>query len=212
MKITLIRHGKTAMNAQGRYNGLIDEELSPLGIAEAKRAIPNMEVRRLYVSPLLRARQTGAILFPAAEQIVVDDLREMYFGECDGKSEAEMVHLPGFLPWNPNGPIMPYPGGETIDEVSERACAAVDEIALRHNGEDDHEYAITHGGVFMAIMYRHDKAKRQLIHWHTSNMCGFTFTLGKNGLKDGILDVQPYYSPGIAPNPIDELLDRSWQV
>lgn len=212
MKITLLRHGKTPMNATHRFNGQIDEPLSEIGFAEARAAQPNPDLQRVYVTCLMRTQQTAAILFPNAEQIVVDDLQEMYFGECEGMTEDEMEKIiPNYPRWNPYGLIADYPGGENMDGFSQRVCNAMNEISLRHSAEDDHEYAVIHGGTIMAVMHRFDEQKRLLQTWHMPNMCGFTFTIGPGGLyKGGILDVEPYYTLGADTNRIDPKWDRSW--
>ena len=36
--------------------------------------------QKLFVSPMLRCRQTAELLFPGQEQVVIDKLREMDFG------------------------------------------------------------------------------------------------------------------------------------
>ena len=83
MKVWLIRHGMTRLGEEKRYQGVLDEGLSGQGRAALKRAA--FTPSRVHVSPLLRARETAGLLFPASEQIVVSDLREMDFGVFDGR-------------------------------------------------------------------------------------------------------------------------------
>ena len=73
MKLWLIRHGLTKLGEEKRYQGALDEPLSERGCAELKRA--DFAPARVYVSPMRRARETAAILFPDAEQIAVPELR-----------------------------------------------------------------------------------------------------------------------------------------
>ena len=96
MLIYLIRHGVTRLNEEGRYQGLLDEPLSPAGRGALRRAA--FSPARVYVSPLCRAAETAAILFPEAEQIPVDDLREMDFGAFDGRGWWEMEEDPAYRP------------------------------------------------------------------------------------------------------------------
>ena len=86
MLIYLIRHGATRYNEEHRYQGLTDVPLSPAGRAALRQADFSPEV--VYVSPLSRARETAAILFPTAEQIVVPGFREMDFGVFEGRTAA----------------------------------------------------------------------------------------------------------------------------
>lgn len=83
MRIWLIRHGRTPLNEEGRYQGKLDTGLSEEGQRALERA--DVSPSRVYVSPALRARQTAGILFPDADQVVAEDLREMDFGAFDGR-------------------------------------------------------------------------------------------------------------------------------
>ncbi len=97
MQIYLLRHGQTAWNAARRYQGNQDIPLSAEGRAALRRA--DFSPARVYVSPLMRARQTAAVLFPQAEQIVVPDLREMNFGSYEGRPYINIEEDAEFLAW-----------------------------------------------------------------------------------------------------------------
>ena len=58
MKIIFIRHGPTPGNLARRYIGSTDEPLAP----GALPGCPAPAAERVYVSPLLRCRQTAALL------------------------------------------------------------------------------------------------------------------------------------------------------
>ena len=88
-RVYLIRHGLTEGNRLRRYIGRTDEPLCAAGRA-ALSAAPLKGIETVYVSPLLRARETAAILFPHARQIVVDGLREMDFGAFENRSADDM--------------------------------------------------------------------------------------------------------------------------
>ena len=63
--ILFIRHGATEGNLRRRYIGRTDEPLCAAGIAQAERLRgQNLFADCLFVSPLLRARQTAEIVFP----------------------------------------------------------------------------------------------------------------------------------------------------
>ena len=69
MDVYLIRHGKTKGNLEGRYIGTTDEPLCEEGkqslmqMADAKK-YPAVEA--LFVSPMLRCRESAKILFPSS--------------------------------------------------------------------------------------------------------------------------------------------------
>ena len=67
-----MRHGQSAWNAQGRWQGLGDPPLSDHGYAQAREAARRIatafageSIARLYCSRLQRARQTAAEIGPA---------------------------------------------------------------------------------------------------------------------------------------------------
>ena len=95
MKIYLIRHGETALKASGAYQGWIDEPLSeagkkalgygtPQGFGALTALSQKPPCGWVYVSPLRRARETASLALPYCRQVVVEDLKEMNFGDPDG--------------------------------------------------------------------------------------------------------------------------------
>ena len=74
MKIYLLRHGQTSYNVEKRYQGTRDIPLSEEGRAQLIQA--DIFPKKVYVSPLIRARSTADILFPEAEQVPVESGRQ----------------------------------------------------------------------------------------------------------------------------------------
>ena len=68
VKVWLIRHGLTRLGEEKRYQGALDTGLSDEGRAEEEA---DFAPERVYVSPLRRATETAAILFPEVAQIVL---------------------------------------------------------------------------------------------------------------------------------------------
>ena len=164
MTVEFIRHGETALQRERRYQGSTDEPLSPEGLAAL--APCGRSVPAVYVSPLLRARQTAAALFPAAEQIVVPDLREMDFGVFEGRSADEMAEDAAYRAWVESGCLDRCPGGESKAVFYERVCAAVEALldgALR-SGTDE-AVIVAHGGTLMAALERFGRPARTYYEW-----------------------------------------------
>ena len=112
MEIILLRHGRTAGNLEKRYiGGRTDEPLCEEGVAAAKASGTFRDVKTVYISPMLRARQTAEIIFPDAELKVLDDLREMDFGVFEGRSPDEMENDPVYRRWVDNMCLGLCPGG-----------------------------------------------------------------------------------------------------
>ena len=123
MNLYVIRHGETWANAEHRYLGVLDPELSERGREQAvllsKKLPDGIEV--LIVSPRLRARQTAQILNRVLnlEPVTIDSLRERDVGVFEGLTQAEAKAMHPAL-WAQNitrqwaaGPD----GGESIADV-----------------------------------------------------------------------------------------------
>ena len=68
--IFFIRHGATEGNLRRRYIGRTDEPLCEAGIAQVKALQKRgLSVDRLFVSPMLRTRQTADILAANREDL-----------------------------------------------------------------------------------------------------------------------------------------------
>lgn len=168
MKLRLIRHGLTRLGEERRYQGALDEGLSERGRAALRRA--DFDPPRVYVSPMLRARETATILFPDSEQIVVPDLREMDFGDFEGRAWWEMEHDPAYRAWVDGGCAGRCPNGDDRAGFSSRVCAAAE--ALLHSGEDE-LVIVAHGGTQMAILERWGRPEREYYRWQTKCGCGW---------------------------------------
>lgn len=170
MLICLLRHGETAWNRERRYQGLTDIPLSDRGRALLGRA--DFSPERVYVSPLSRARETAAILFPEAEQIAIPDLREMDFGAFEGRTAGEMADDPAYRAWVEGNCAGRCPGGESMAEFSERVWAAFANLMAT---EPEQLVIVAHGGVQMAVLERYARPHREYFHWHAP--CGGGFVL-----------------------------------
>ena len=174
MQVTLIRHGQTAGNVLHRYIGRTDEPLSEEGAALAAAKGSDPELQTVYVTPLRRTQQTAAILFPSARQIIVDDLREMDFGDFEGRSFSEMEHDTAYRAWVEGGCLESCPNGEGRAEFSQRVCAAfanlVADAAAR--GEESVTFVV-HGGTIMAIMERFARPCKDYYSYAVQNCNGY---------------------------------------
>lgn len=151
MTIYLLRHGRTEFNDRRRYQGMLDIPLSEAGRAELCAA--DFSPRLVYVSPLLRARQTAAVLFPNARQEAVPGLEEMDFGDFDGRTADEMADDPAYRAWVDGGCTGRCPNGEDRAEFCARVCAAFDKLLERAAARGDERLVIVaHGGTQRAVM------------------------------------------------------------
>ena len=128
LQVTLLRHGRTSANDRHLYAGSTDVGLSDAGISDARRSGICDSYALVYVSPLLRARQTARICFPHARQVVCDGLREMDFGAFEGRSADEMADDADYRRWVDSNCTLPCPGGESRAQFICRVTKSVEDI------------------------------------------------------------------------------------
>lgn len=172
MDIYLIRHAQTQGNIEHRYiGGRTDEPLSEAGIAcFCNMAYPAAE--RVYVSPMLRCKQTAEILYPLNRCEVIPELRECDFGSFEGKSYRELENDPVFRGWI-DGKCAP-PGGEPKKTFQERCCGAFVQSVSQAFLEGLKSVAfVVHGGTIMSVMERFAEPARNFYEWQVENMGGW---------------------------------------
>jgi broad specificity phosphatase PhoE len=133
--ILLARHGQTTENAAGRILGRRDPPLSAAGRAEAAAladAVAGEGLQALWTSPLLRARQTAAIVGEriGLEAVVLDSLIESRRGAWEGMSYDDLARgSPDLLASFEAGErTFAFPGGETMEDQIARTRTALDAI------------------------------------------------------------------------------------
>ena len=150
MRVLLIRHGLTIYNLEHRYQGWVDIPLCTAGkVALQPKQVWEQCPTEVYVSPLIRARQTAEILFPDAKQQVVEAFREFNFGEFDGYTYEELAMNPSYQPWVDGGCSGRCPGGEDRKSYRRRTVKGFLELA---NSGLDRMIIVAHGGTQMALL------------------------------------------------------------
>ena len=201
MKIYIIRHGETALNAGGVMQGRIDEPLNENGRKLAALTGLGMKEIRFDAcisSPLSRAVETAEIVLREsgnALPIRIDDrLLEMDFGEIDAKKITEMgdVSLSFFLePFQFPG----FPNGETIRDLCQRTQPFLKELIAKDDGKT---YLIsTHGCVMRAMV--NDLMEDPEDFWlgHAPYNCSLTIVEAENGVAR-ITDIdRVFYDPDL---------------
>jgi broad specificity phosphatase PhoE len=148
--LALLRHGPTSWTAEHRLQGHADLPLSPEGRQTVARwrLAPEVAGFAWLSSPLLRARQTAALL-GHAEAPVEERLVEMSFGEWEGRRLSDLRAELGPLMLEIEGRGLDFraPGGETPREVQARILPLLAEFG--RDGRD--RLAVTHKAVIRAI-------------------------------------------------------------
>ncbi|MDP9034103.1 MAG: histidine phosphatase family protein [Myxococcota bacterium] len=128
LTLHMVRHGETPQAADGYLAGEIDPELTPKGRAEAAAVAQlarTLGLNAVYVSPKIRARQTAAPVSQACglEPIVEDGLREISYGEWEGRKESQISaqEPEAYTAWCRDPSLIAPPGGETAFAIAARA-------------------------------------------------------------------------------------------
>ena len=155
-RLSIIRHGRTEANANGTYIGVTDLPLSDEGKEEIKEKFESNDypkVQKVYSSPLLRCTETAEIIFPDRELEVIDDLREMDFGDFEGISVSDLVELEAYKEWLKGGMDNSPPNGESLREMIMRSFNALQEILKDMMKEGlTHCGVVTHSGIIMNML------------------------------------------------------------
>ena len=154
-RVVLWRHGRTAWNADSRFQGTTDVPLDTVGIAQAERAardLATLDPDRIVASDLQRAHHTASALSSLVGLEVGTDpaLRETFAGSWQGLLREEIIARDGdlFARWASGEDVRPG-GGESRLEVAERVSDAV-RRHLEGVGRGGTLVVATHGGAARA--------------------------------------------------------------
>lgn len=157
-RISILRHGSTDANAEGRYIGVTDMPLS----GEGRRALKEKQqcggypaVQAVYSSPLKRALESALILFPAnrEEIMTVDMFKELDFGEFENKTVDQLIEKAEYKAWLKGGPNASPPGGESLNQLTKRVFNGL-QLILRHMMDNGftHTALVTHSGIMTHML------------------------------------------------------------
>jgi len=161
VRILLARHGETAWNAEGRYQGQSDIPLSPLGEAQARalgERLRDLPVARAVASPLSRARRTAELALGEARAGVLQvdpGLMEIAHGTWEGLLASEIDQRDGerLRAWRDTPHDVLMPQGESLQHVLDRAWPAL-QRACDGLGDDDTLLLVAHDAINRVLLCR----------------------------------------------------------
>lgn len=163
--LVLVRHGETAWNREGRFQGHQDVPLSDLGRAQARALRVRLEVpshahlfddgqTAVVTSDLRRAHETAEIVFGSAGRTlhVRRELREFCYGVFEGLTRPEIdERFPGAMAaWVHGDHAFAIDGGESRATVHARVHAAV--RATLAEMPQRYVVVVAHGGVMRQLL------------------------------------------------------------
>ena len=157
--LLLIRHGRTDANANGvlagRTPGVVLDEVGISATKDLASRLKTVKIAQVISSPLERTLETAQILFGKQVEVSSEDrLLECDYGDWQGAKLSELsVHeLWPVVQQRPDEMI--FPNGESMNDMSGRACQAIREWDAKLTAEHGDKVvwaAVSHGDIIKAI-------------------------------------------------------------
>jgi broad specificity phosphatase PhoE len=154
-RVYLARHGQTAYNREGRFQGQLPVPLDDTGRAQAAELAERVaahEFAALWCSPLLRARQTADVV---ARRIGLEPREDARLMETDAGdwtdhpfAEIHQRHPDEFARFINGDPLFAFPGGESFAQQGVRVAAALYDIRRA----EAPALVVCHGGVIRILL------------------------------------------------------------
>ena len=140
-KIILARHRETQWNVEEVFRGRIDIELNENGIKQAEllaEYLSNLKIDDIYSSPLKRALKTGEVIAShhELEVKIAPGLIDFDYGKWQGLPHQEVKdkYEELYTEWISQPDQVRIPGGESLNDVRERAINVVNDAVAKHEG------------------------------------------------------------------------------
>lgn len=197
-KILFLRHGITEGNKNRWFYGGLNLHLLPEGIEnlnqkKASGYYPEIpDNAQYFTTGLIRTEETLETLFGKKVHETIPELREMEFGEYEGRTFQDLENDPLFQNWtyDETGDVA-FPGGETRNQFAQRIIRGKEillgkhklkELEVRHNGKDAFTVMICHGGVIASLIHDMFPGERESMwDWITEPGGGYLVEMGPHG-------------------------------
>lgn len=141
-KIILIRHGETDWNREQIFRGRMDVALNDVGLAQAeavRESLKDVEIHRIYSSPLKRAFETaGALGKNRGLAVEIEEgFIDIDFGKWQGLSHQKVKdeYESLYATWLAEPHEVVFPEGESLKDVGKRSMEALGKVIKNHPGE-----------------------------------------------------------------------------
>nr|WP_321502844.1 histidine phosphatase family protein [uncultured Dethiosulfovibrio sp.] len=184
--VFLVRHGQPALPVKKVFYGSTDLHLSEKGREQARELAPIWKAigpLKTFSSPLSRALETARL--SGLEPEIVNELREIDMGSWEMVPfEVVSRDFPDDFEnrWRDIETFRP-PGGESFQDVAERATDALNRLIQDNQGPIA---LFGHGGLFRSILWRTIGIPLRVAFRIDHDHCGIhviDFTEGKKNLR-----------------------------
>jgi 2,3-bisphosphoglycerate-dependent phosphoglycerate mutase len=172
-KLVLVRHGQSQWNLENKFTGWVDVELTPAGMAEAKKAgekLKDIKFDEAYTSELKRAQKTLEIILQESKQekipVTKDKaLNERHYGDLQGLDKAETAKKFGddqVKIWRRSYDIAP-PNGESLKDTAARTLPYFNNTILPKVKKSETIIIAAHGNSLRSIVMELDKLTKEQV-------------------------------------------------
>jgi len=136
--ILLARHGQTAYNAAGRFQGHLPVPLDEVGREQAAvlaEAAAGLNIAELWCSPLARASETAAVV---GRRLALEPREDARFAETDCGNwtdrwfaDVQRDEPEAFAQFAAGDPGFGFPGGESFAQQTRRVVEGLEALRAR---------------------------------------------------------------------------------
>ena len=137
--IYFVRHGESESNLITQFAGSLDMPLTQRGREQAALTasyLSEFPIAAVYASDLSRAFETGHIIANRVQApiLAMQDLREIYAGQWEGKTYAQLEReFPdSYSTWKNQIGLAVCDGGESVAQLQQRVQQCVGQIVAKH--------------------------------------------------------------------------------
>lgn len=141
-RFIIVRHGESEGNAKNEFHGQYNSDLTEKGHRQAActaEALDKFRIDAIYASDIRRAFSTAKHTADRRHMTVIPDagFREIMAGEWEQMRFEEIAaHYPEtYRTWREDIAHCRCPGGESVEELSERVKAAFERVAAENDGK-----------------------------------------------------------------------------
>jgi broad specificity phosphatase PhoE len=191
----LIRHGQTAINAEGKVIGQpTDIPLTEYGEWQAsnlRTRFKPFELDKIFSSTYTRAKQTAEIAFPNREIILSEELREYTPGDWTGKDRKEIVIPEIIYKMKVMGNAFLPPNGESLSQVGRRTSKWLEDNILYNqeiiklSEQKEVNIAVVSHGLSIKTIFHYIMGFNEHFTWKIEilNASVSKFSFGEDGWK-----------------------------
>jgi broad specificity phosphatase PhoE len=162
MRLYFVRHGESECNLTWEFSNTgVKHPLTAKGVQQAHTLAARLaeagDVRKVYTSPLLRARQTAHIMGDTLHVPVeeTDALREFSAGVLEGRSDPaawDIYHAVGATWLARQDWAQRIEGGESVLDMRARFMPLIAEITQTYHNQLGALVLVGHGGLYIWML------------------------------------------------------------